>query len=86
LEQNTTFERRLRDVAIKLAEEFRHHTRELRASLVKVIKETFETVYADHPTKEEVEDRIEDIRDETDRRFQTHEERISRLETGQNAS
>src|SRR5215212_8386917 len=82
-EQNFAIDRRIRTEAIKTASEFRKHLSELKLSVGKVVKETFELVYQDHPTKQEVESQIDDVRDETDRRFETHAERISRLEKSQ---
>lgn len=81
--QNFTIDRRIRAEAIKLASEFRKQLSDLKETMGRVVKETFDLVYHDHPTKQEVESQIDDVRDETDRRFETQEERISLLEEAQ---
>lgn len=70
--QTLMLERRLMDESLKHARDHRKQAAELRESLGRVIRETFETVYHDHPTTQELENYIEDIRDEVDQRFIEH--------------
>ncbi len=50
MEQNIHLERRLRAETLKITGEFRQQARELKDSLVRVIKETFQLVYEDPPS------------------------------------
>ena len=70
--QTLMLERRLMDESLKHARDHRKQAAEMRESLGRVIRETFETVYHDHPTTQELENYMEDIRDDVDRRLAEH--------------
>jgi Glu-tRNA(Gln) amidotransferase subunit E-like FAD-binding protein len=86
MKQGFALERRLRAETLKVTSELRKQIKDLKESTSKTIKETFEMVYEDHPTKQEVEEHLEDLRDETDKRFAKHDKRLDELEQAQHTA
>lgn len=61
---NIVMERRFIEQTLSFTNELRTFGMDLRKSLVKMVKESYELFSQNHPTREEVDTQIDDLRDE----------------------
>lgn len=80
VKQEFAIERKLRTETMKITREVRNQMKDLKEATSRSIKETFAMVYEDHPTTEEVEAHLDDLRDETDKRFAKFDQRLESVE------